>query len=115
MEKVWRDGFRIGFDGDLGEFVGLVGTDDWAVELTLLEFAEFRRLALALAGTMNSMALMSQESLTCELECEDLWMEVEGFPQDYSLRFILSRGRRVEGEWTSAIGFVRALESMDPG
>lgn len=116
MEKVWREGegFRIGLDGGKGEFVGLVGTEDWAIELTRSEFSEFRRLALALAQTMDSMALMDQESLTCELECADLWMAVEGFPQDYGLRFILHRGRCCEGEWKSAIGFVRALESLDP-
>ncbi len=116
MEKVWREGegFRIGLDGEKGEFIGLVGTEDWAVELNRSEFSEFRRLALALAQTMDSMALMDQESLICELESEALWMEVAGFPKEYALRFILHQGRRCEGEWKSAIGFVRALEAMDP-
>ncbi len=116
MEKVWREGvgFRLGLDGEKGEFVALVGTEDWAIELTRSEFSEFRRLALALAQTMDSMALMDQESLTCELECADLWMAVEGVPQDYGLRFILHGGRCCEGEWKSAIGFVRALEALDP-
>ncbi len=114
MAKVWREGegFRLGLDE--GEFGALVGTEDWAVELTRSEFLSFRRLALTLAQTMNSMALMDQESLSCELECEDLWMEVEGFPQDYGLRFILHRGRRCEGEWKSAIGLVEALKALDP-
>lgn len=115
MEKVWREGegFRFGLDGGKGEFLALVGTEAWAVELTRSEFFEFRRLALALAQTMASMALMDEESLSCELECEELWMEVEGVPQDYGLRFILHRGRCCEGEWRSAIGLVRALEALE--
>jgi hypothetical protein len=30
-------------------------------------------------------------------------MEVEGYPHSYSLRLILNRGRRCEGNWTEEV------------
>jgi hypothetical protein len=107
------EGYRLGWKSE-GEYGALVGTEDWACELTHGEFREFRRLALALAEMMASMALMEEETLACELESGALWMEVEGFPQDYALRFILQHERAVEGEWKAAIGLIQALEKMDP-
>ena len=53
---------------------------------------------------MNQMAseLMDEEKIACEAESDLLWMEVEGYPSAYSLRFILNTGRRGEGSWEAA-------------
>lgn len=47
--------------------------------------------------------LMEEELVSCELETEYLWMEVEGFPDAFRLSFILNQGRRVEGGWSASI------------
>jgi hypothetical protein len=45
--------------------------------------------------------LMAEERVTCEAESELLWLEAEGFPGRYSLRLLLYRGRRCEGNWSA--------------
>jgi Domain of unknown function (DUF1818) len=103
MERVVKSGsgWRIGWNPNAPEFKGLVGTDDWAVELTEAELNDFCRLAAQLADTMKQLAseLMDEEKIACEAESDLLWMEVEGYPNAYSLRFILNTGRCVEGQW----------------
>jgi hypothetical protein len=42
---------------------------------------------------------MEEERIVCEAEAASLWLEAEGFPQAYNLRFILNSGRRCEGMW----------------
>ncbi|MFM6050382.1 MAG: DUF1818 family protein, partial [Sphaerospermopsis kisseleviana] len=46
MQKVIKSGtgWRIGWNPDAPEFKGLVGTDNWAVELTKVELDDFCRL-----------------------------------------------------------------------
>ena len=89
------NGWRIGFNPAAPEFKGLVGTDDWAVELTESELNDFCRLLAQLADTMEQMKseLMDEEKIACEAESNLLWMQVEGFPHAYNL------GRCVEGQW----------------
>ena len=97
------EGFRVGWDLGGGDFVGLVGTGEWAVELTVEEWADFRRLVTQLAEMMATMAidLMEEETLSVELETNWIWMEVEGFAQCYGSRFMTQGGRGVEGEWSA--------------
>ncbi|MBE9039236.1 DUF1818 family protein [Oscillatoriales cyanobacterium LEGE 11467] len=94
-------GWRLGWDAAASEFKGLVGTDDWAFELREDEFQDFCRLFDRLATTMSQMRseLMDEEKITCEAQSDRLWLEVEGYPDAYSLRLILNTGRRCEGEW----------------
>jgi hypothetical protein len=103
MERLVKTGFgwRIGWKPDAPEFPGLVGTDDWAIELTAAELNDFCRLLAQLADTMNQLTteLMEEEKIACEAESDLLWMEVEGYAHAYSLRFILNTGRCVEGKW----------------
>jgi hypothetical protein len=103
MEKVIKSGtgWRIGWNGDAPEFRGLVGTDNWAIELTECELDDFCRLLNQLVATMKDLAteLMDEEKIACEAESDLLWMEVEGYPHSYSLRFILNTGRCAEGRW----------------
>jgi hypothetical protein len=98
-------GWRLGWNPDAPDYQGLVGSDDWAVELTEAELNDFCRLLGQLAQTMSEMAseLMDEERIACEAESDLLWMEVEGYPSAYSLRFILNRGRRCEGGWAASV------------
>jgi Domain of unknown function (DUF1818) len=102
MGKVLKagTGWRIGWNPD-SEYPGLVGSDDWAFELTTTEMADFCRLLGQLADNMRSIQaeLMDEESIACEAESDLIWMQVEGFPGKYSLRLILNTGRSCEGNW----------------
>ncbi len=95
------DGWRIGWNPTAEKFCGLVAGELWSIELTAAEFADFCRVAQQLGQTMAAMAeqLMDEETLSCEQETAEIWMEAAGFPEKYSLRFILQSGRRGEGEW----------------
>jgi hypothetical protein len=99
------EGWRLGWNPSAETFCGLVAGQGWAVELTAAEFLDFCRLAQQLASTMSAMAeqLMDEERLTCEQETPLIWMEAEGFPAEYSLRFILLEGRGAEGEWPDKV------------
>lgn len=98
------EGWRVGWNPDAGEFCGLIGGDDWAVELTEAELKDFCRLLPQLADTMQQMAaeLMPEEKLQCEVESDRLWLEADGFPHAYDLHLLLMIGRRSEGSWTAA-------------
>ncbi|MEO0970791.1 MAG: DUF1818 family protein [Cyanobacteria bacterium J06639_18] len=103
MERVVKSGsgWRIGWNPNAPIYQGLVGTDDWAIELTTQELEDFCRLLQQLAQSVETIAceLMDEEKIACEAESDLLWMEVEGYPHAYGLRFILNTGRCVEGEW----------------
>lgn len=94
-------GWRLGWNPQAEEYQGLVGGDDWGVELAAAEFEDFCRLLGQLAETMNQMSneLMDEEKITCEAESNLLWMEVRGYPHVYDLHCILSTGRRCEFAW----------------
>jgi hypothetical protein len=108
-------GWRLGWDPDATVFKGLIGGEDWAIELTPTEFQDFCRLTAQLADTMAAMAthLMDAERLTCEAESETLWLEAEGYPDAFSLRVLLLTGRQAEGSWPAAV--VPALLQAIPG
>ena len=106
-EKVIKEGtgWRLGWDPQRDNYQGLVAGEDWAIELTAPEFADFCSLLQQLASTMAAMAeeLMPEETITCDAETELLWMEASGFPDNYGIRFILNTGRGFEGGWNGAI------------
>ena len=94
-------GWRLGWNPNAEDFCGLVAGRHWAIELTATELNDFCRCVRQLDSAMQAMAieLMAEESLSCEQETASIWLSAEGFPTDYSLRFILLTGRRGEGEW----------------
>ena len=94
-------GWRIGWNEESVIYKGLVGSDDWAIELTEREFRDFCRLVLQLGETMEQMQaeLMDEETITCEVQSDLIWLEVVGFPSAYSLRLLVEQGRRCEGNW----------------
>jgi hypothetical protein len=118
MEKVIKsgNGWRIGWNPDAVEFTGLVGTDDWAIELNQAELDDFCRLLNQLADTMKHLEteLMDEEKIACEAESDLLWMEVEGYPHAYSLRLILNTGRCFEGRWEAQAvpGLVQGVATL---
>lgn len=118
MERLIKNGlgWRLGWNPQAVDYQGLVGGEDWAMELTEAELDDFCRLLGQLAQTMNDMAseLMDEEKIACEAESELLWMEVEGYPSAYTLRFILNNGRRCEGSWLAEAvpGLVQAVQSL---
>ncbi|MCS6815596.1 MAG: DUF1818 family protein, partial [Cyanobacteria bacterium] len=69
-----------------------------------------------LASTMQEMAqqLMDAERISCEAASDLLWLEAEGFPHAYSLRFILLNGRRGDGYWTPTAvpSFFQAVQDL---
>lgn len=109
-------GWRLGWNPEADDYQGLVGGDDWAIELTEAELDDFCRLLAHLSQTMSQMAseLMDEEKIACEAESDLLWLEVEGYPSDYTLRFILNTGRRYEGSWLAQAipGLVQAAQSL---
>jgi hypothetical protein len=110
------DGWRIGFNPNPATYQGLIGGQDWAIELTLAEWQDFCRLVSQLSETMQAIAteLMDEEKITCEAESELMWLEVTGYPQSYSLRFILNQGRCCEGQWPPGVvkDFIQSLQTL---
>ena len=110
------DGWRIGWHPHGSKYQGLVGANDWAIELTKAELNDFCRLLNQLVETMSQMQaeLMEEEKISCEAETDLLWMEVEGYPDRYSLRLIIHSDRRCEGNWTEGVApnLVTALEGI---
>lgn len=98
-------GWRLGWNPDAEQFQGLVSGADWSFELTAAELDDLCRLCNQLSDTMAQMAaeLMEEERITCEAETAQLWVEAEGFPHAYSLRFILLQGRGAEAQWPAEV------------
>ncbi len=118
MERLVRSGlgWRIGWNPNSTEFKGLVGGDDWAIELTEAELNDFCRLLEQLSESISHLAseLMDEEKISCEAESDLLWMEVEGYSHAYSLHLILNTGRRGEGRWVASAvpGLVQAAQML---
>ncbi len=106
MEKILKsgDGWRLGWRPATPDYPGLVGGDNWALELTAVEMADFCRLVQQLSNTMFHMTdeLMAEEKIDCEVESDLLWLQVSGYSHSYSLRLLLNSGRKAEGNWSAA-------------
>ncbi|MEB3311250.1 MAG: DUF1818 family protein [Snowella sp.] len=109
------NGWRLGFNSASETYQGLVGGEDWAIELTTAEWQDFYRLVTQLSDTMQAMTaeLMDGEKIACEAESDLIWVEVAGYPHAYELRLILSQGRRCEGNWPPDVvpELIRALQT----
>jgi hypothetical protein len=109
-------GWRLGWDDAQSDYRGLVGGEDWAIELTAAELEDFCRLVTQLADTLSQIAqeLMDEEKISCEVESDLLWLEAEGYPHAYELHLIVQTGRRCEGSWASEAvpGLVQAVQTL---
>ena len=107
MSRLLRkgQGWRVGWNPQAKRYPGLVGSDEWAIELTHSEFKEFYRLLRQLIDAMIQMEaeLMDEERIAIEAESDLLWLEIEGYPDAYSLRLILNHCRRCEGNWREGV------------
>jgi hypothetical protein len=94
----WRLGYR-----PQSPYPAMVGGEDWALELTAEELADFCRLLNQLANAMAQMKLelMPEEKIACEADSNLLWLGVSGYPDRYDLRLILQTGRQAEGNWSA--------------
>lgn len=112
-------GWRLGRDPNAPLYQGLIGTDDWAIELTATELEEFCRLALELATTMQQIGteLMDEEQVTCEAASDRLWLEADGFPHAYELRVMVLGDRRCEGRWVASAvpPLLQAIRTLQAG
>lgn len=110
------NGWRLGLQPNAA-FSTLLGTNEWAVELTAAEFADFRRLLLQLVDSITQLQdqLMAEETIACEASSDLVWLEVQGYPQQFSLSFILLNGRRAEGSWStqSTAELVGAIQTIE--
>jgi len=97
--------WRLGYCPDADVFVGLVGGDRWAIELTYQELQDFCRLSNQIAETMIAMKseLSDQENLSCVAESEYIHLMAVGLPESFSLHLSLHNGRRAEGEWSPEV------------
>jgi hypothetical protein len=109
-------GWRVGWDATAETFQGLVGSDDWALELTAAEFNDFLRLLNQLVEAIAAMQaeLMNEEAIACEVESDLVWLEASGYPHRYSLHLMLLTGRRGEGSWTATAvpDLIRAVHAI---
>lgn len=118
MERLLKTGkgWRIGWNPNAERFKGLIGSDDWALELTEAELNDFCRLLGQLADTMHHMQeeLMDEEAIACEVESDLIWLEAEGYPTAYSIHVIVHSGRRGEGRWQSEAipALLQAVQSL---
>jgi hypothetical protein len=118
MERLVKEGvgWRLGWDATAIEFKGLVGGENWALELTAAEFNDFCRLLEELTEAVKSIAevLMDEETIACEVESDLLWLEAQGYPHSYTLHLILLKGRRGEGQWaaTAVPEMMQALQLL---
>lgn len=109
-------GWRIGYDPAAAEFRGLIGTDDWALELTAAELDDFCRLVIQLTDTIVQISseLMDEETIACEVESDLVWLEADGYPYAYALHVILLTGRGGEGRWAATVvpALLQAVQSL---
>ncbi|MCL1468927.1 DUF1818 family protein [Argonema galeatum] len=118
MERIVKsgEGWRMGWNPNAAKFKGLVGGDNWAIELTEAELNDFCRLLEQLAATMSQIAseLMDEEKIACEAESDLLWLEVAGYPHAYSLHLIVNCDRQCEGSWPADAvpGLLQAVQVL---
>jgi hypothetical protein len=98
-------GWRVGWNPEGKIYQGLIGSESWAIELTAIELQEFYRLLRQLTDRIAMIAteLMDEERIAIEAESDLMWLEIEGFPNNYSLRLILHQDRCCEGNWSAGI------------
>ncbi|BAQ60776.1 hypothetical protein GM3708_1182 [Geminocystis sp. NIES-3708] len=109
-------GWRIGWQEKISTYQGLIGAEDWAMELTTAEMQDFCRLLLQIHQGMADMTkhLMEEEIIICEAESDLMWLGAEGYPHNYSLRIILHHHRGCEGTWSENVtqDLIQATQSL---
>jgi Domain of unknown function (DUF1818) len=111
------NGWRVGWQEKSTPYQGLIGGENWAMELTTAEMQDFRRLILQIHQAIEDISqhLMEEETILCEVESDLIWLGAEGYPKSYSLRIILHHHRSCEGTWSEyAIqDLIQATQSLE--
>jgi len=109
-------GWRIGWQEKAVTYKGLIGGDDWAFELTAIEMQDFCRLLLQIHQAIIDINehLMEEETITCEVESDLMWLGAQGYPNNYSLSIILHHHRGCEGTWKENVtkDLIQATQSL---
>ncbi|BAQ66463.1 DUF1818 family protein [Geminocystis sp. NIES-3709] len=110
-------GWRIGWRKDVPIYKGLIGAEDWAIELTSQEMQDFRSLLLQIHQSMLDISnhLMEEETIVCEVESELMWLGAQGYSHLYSVRIIIFQSRKCEGTWSENIiqDLIQATQSLE--
>jgi hypothetical protein len=110
-------GWRIGWKESAPVYQGLIGGEDWAIELTNQEMRDFLRLLLQIDQAITDISehLMEEETIACEVESDLIWLGAQGYFDRYSLRIILLQGRGCEGTWDESViqEVIQASQSLD--
>ncbi len=113
-------GWRVAWDPSRKDFPILIGGQDWAFELTELEWKCFVQLVLDLLEEHNQIKsqLMEEESISIELERDFCWGCLEGDKSKWSLHVLFQSKktcfRDIEVSWPSsnAKDFVNGMRTM---
>jgi hypothetical protein len=97
------NGWRIGWQPESRPHCALVGSDDWALELTDAEWQAFCQGMHQLQGAIASATgmLVAEEAITLEYANPLLTLIATGLPPAFSIYLQLHSGRRGEGYWSS--------------
>lgn len=110
-------GWRVGWQEKATTYQGLIGAEDWAMELTMAEMQDFCRLLLQIHQSMADMTkhLMEEEIIICEAESDLMWLGAQGYPHSYSVRIILHHHRGCEGTWSENVtqDLIQATQSLN--
>lgn len=110
-------GWRIGWKESSTVYQGLIGGEDWAIELTSQEMRDFLRLLLQIDQAIIDISqhLMEEETIVCEVESDLIWLGAQGYFDRYSLRIILLQGRGCEGTWDESViqELIQASQSLE--
>jgi hypothetical protein len=92
-------GWRLCVDRRRTAYPVLIGGEGWAVELSGDEAQALMEGCCRLADELAALAgrLMPEERVTLELERGPLWLELEGQPRAWRLRFVLTPQPSVRG------------------
>jgi hypothetical protein len=98
-------GWRVGWRSASDAFPALVGSDDWAIELTAAEFQAFTALLAQLTQQLQGMSseLMPDEAIALTASNDQIYLELDGYPHAYGLHLIVLQGRRAEGKWPAPV------------
>ena len=116
-------GWRLVHEAARQPFCVLVAGEGWAGELRAAEAVALIDGVRRLVAQREALAslLMPEEALCLELEVDlepgSLWLELDGGPRGWSLRFVLSPAdgsRGLEGSWPTAAAtpLIAALDQL---
>ncbi|MDX2273209.1 MAG: DUF1818 family protein [Cyanobacteriota bacterium] len=114
---LWKGaGWRLGRQPHHPPYTTLLGSDDWAMELTEAEWQAFCQALQQLRHQWQVMRphLMAEESLTLEQGLDLLTLIATGEPDHFRLYLRLHQGRASEGVWSpSAVaGLVQQVDRL---